>query len=94
MTKKKEEVTVPDFVKEAVADKTPELVSPAPPNFTAWSFGITKDPVTGFWHVVKIPYNFATKEVGTPEQIGHGDDRSIAIERFKIEAGTSLMGDL
>lgn len=57
------------------------------------AFGIVKDVSTGRWHTVKVPYDFKAGVSGKPEKIGEGDDRSIAIERFKIEVANKLMGE-
>lgn len=58
------------------------------------AFSIAKDKDTGRWYVIKIMYDLASGTVSSPVKLGEGDDRSIAFERFKIEAGTAFMGDL
>lgn len=55
------------------------------------AYGLEKDKKTGRYHIVKIKYDFETGTVGSVEKVGEGDDRSIAIERFKIELAKSFM---
>lgn len=57
------------------------------------AFSIVKNGENGMWTVLKIPYDFTTKTVGTPEVISEDIDRMTAIERYKISVAKSgLLG--
>lgn len=78
-----EEIPVPsEVVEEPIAVKAIELNSVA--------LGIAKDS-TGRWFIVKVPFNLIEKVAGVPEASGQGDDRMVAVERFKIEAANSVL---
>lgn len=54
------------------------------------AYSIAKNPKTGFWHVVKVPYNVDGTS-GKAEFMGNGEDRANTIFRFKVTVGDDLM---
>lgn len=50
------------------------------------SLGVAKNPQTGMWTLVEIPFNVQTGDAGKPKVLSEDIDRSMIIERFKIEA--------
>ncbi len=61
-----------------------EQVQPVAPVLPNVALGIFKDK--DGWKACKIRYNPATGETGKFEPVGHGNEKLIAIERFKILA--------
>ena len=78
--KQVEEVPVKVSIKEE--KKAPDLTNVA--------YGVIQDPKTSRWHVATIRYN-SKGEVGDVQLRGHGDDKSIAQERFKIDVANELL---
>jgi len=60
----------------------------------SFALGVAKDNESGRWFVIKIPFNIKTGQTGSPIKLGEGDDRSICLERFRIEAANTLMGEV
>ena len=58
---------------------------------TDTAYSVAKDPLTGDWVIVKIAYDFATGQTGTPEVMFRERARSLISERFKIVIGDSLL---
>lgn len=59
-------------------------------NLKSLALGIAKDS-DGKWYVTKVPFDLVSGKSGTPERTGQGDDRMVAVERFKIEAANSVL---
>lgn len=51
-----------------------------------YTLGIAKNPQTGMWTLVEIPFNVQTGDAGKPKILYEDIDRSMIIERFKVEA--------
>jgi hypothetical protein len=81
MTKKVKEVEL-----EVAVKKEEKKVA----DLTNVAYGVVQDPKTSRWHVATIRYN-ASGEVGDVQLRGHGDDKSIAQERFKIDVANELL---
>ena len=60
------------------------------PDLKNVAYGVIQDPKTSRWHVATIRYN-ANGDVGDVQLRGHGDDKSIAQERFKIDVANELL---
>lgn len=61
-------------------------VSVVEPVFTSVALSTNKDPQTGLWSVIEIPYDPVTGQTGTVNKHISGHDRAIAVEQFKIMA--------
>lgn len=80
------EVEVPNVEPEPVPMEPVKMEAP----LKSMALGIAKDS-DGKWYVTKIPFDLVSGKSGTPERTGQGDDRMVAVERFKIEAANSVL---
>lgn len=93
--KKQIENEVKEVESEAALEVKEEVVQQAAPiELTSIALGVAKDDESGRWFVVKIPFDLKSGQTGTPSKLGEGDDRSICLERFRIEAANTLMGEV
>jgi len=71
---------------KSIKDTVMEKKNPKPVELESSALGLSKNHKEGMWTLVKITYNVETLDVGKVEILAKEQDRSTAIERFKIAA--------
>lgn len=84
--KKKEENKVEETKSttsiEMPSHTEPKEVPKAP--LTEVALGLAKNNATGMWHVITIPYNPETGDVGKMEKSTNSDIKAIMFENYQI----------
>lgn len=55
------------------------------------ALSIAKDPLTGEWVLLEIPYDFGTLQIGKPKELTREVSRAIINERIKISVSDKFL---
>jgi len=88
---KEQQMEFTDIIEvEDIVAEEPVKTNKAEVTFPRVALGIHFSPVTGYKHVIEIPFN-DNLEVGKPLIISEGDGMDMARERFKIIAQQKVL---